>query len=137
MEVTWIFGSSREMRALAQPFFPHFSPFFTPRTTFQKNLKHLKKTHIYNKIYHKTHHFMIYLTIQLNLLTKIHFLKIHSVKNFYIFIPPKTSIPARTTFQHIHLNHFSKIQFLKSIDYRKKNYVFISKKFFKISKTIL
>ena len=44
----------------------HFTPFFPifPNSDhFSKNLKNLKKTHIYNKIYHKTHHFMIYLTI--------------------------------------------------------------------------
>ena len=32
------------------------------------------------------------------------------------------------TKQHIHLNHFSKIQFLKSIDCRKKFMFFTSKK---------
>ena len=61
-------SNSSGSRILAQFFYP----IFHPSDHFLKNLKHLKKTHIYNKIYHKTHHFMIYLTIQLNLLTKIH-----------------------------------------------------------------
>ena len=57
-------------------YFTPFFPIFPSSDHFSKNLKNLKnlkKTHIFSKIYHKTHHFMIYLTTYLNLLTEIHF----------------------------------------------------------------
>ena len=83
--------SSVCLRGLAQPFhpiFPHFSKLGPLRTTFQKTLKTLKilKKRLFSKIYHKNHHFMIYLTIYLNLLTEIHFLK-----NFLYFNAPAKS----------------------------------------------
>ena len=84
----WIGNSSVYMGILGQPFqpiFPHFSKLGPLFKKTLKTLKILKKNAFFSKIYHKTHHFMIYLTTFLILLTEIHFLKF-TVKNFY---PPQ------------------------------------------------
>ena len=80
--------SSIIMRGLDHPFYPHFTPFLTARTTFKKLgplLKNAFSTHPPNFISHKNafryiiqnHHHIIYLTytsksFQLNSISYIH-----------------------------------------------------------------